>query len=66
MQTQNRLLALALLVAFAPCFVPAQTASLPDPAPQKRPMTFEDMMKMKRLGEMAGLFCYDRGSRQKH
>ena len=51
MQTQNRLLALALLVAFAPCFVPAQTASLPDPAPQKRPMTFEDMMKMKRLGE---------------
>jgi dipeptidyl aminopeptidase/acylaminoacyl peptidase len=53
MQTQNRLFALALLAAFAPWFVPAQTNPPSDPAPQKRPMTFEDLMKMKRLGDTA-------------
>lgn len=53
MQTQNRLLALALLAAFTPCFAQAQTAPSPSAGPQKRPMTFEDMMKMKRLGDTA-------------
>jgi len=37
-------LALAFVLA---SFCPAQTA------PAKRPMTFEDLMKMKRLGETA-------------
>jgi dipeptidyl aminopeptidase/acylaminoacyl peptidase len=43
------ILSLAFLVAVVPfCF--AQAAQT---APPKRPMTFEDMMKMKRLGETA-------------
>jgi dipeptidyl aminopeptidase/acylaminoacyl peptidase len=45
-----------LLVLFTACFfsalVPAQTAA-PAAATSKRPMTFEDMMQMKRLGETA-------------
>src|ERR1035437_1368182 len=47
-------LSLALVFAAAP-FCPAQTAptALPVPAPARRPMTFEDMMKMRRLGETA-------------
>jgi len=53
MQTQNRLLVLALLAAFTPCFLEAQTAPPPTAGPQKRPMTFEDMMQMKRLGDTA-------------
>jgi dipeptidyl aminopeptidase/acylaminoacyl peptidase len=38
---------LALALAFAASFCPAQTA------PAKRPMTFDDLMKMKRLGDTA-------------
>src|ERR1035437_8610778 len=46
-------LSLALVFAAAP-FCPAQTAptALPVPA-AKRPMTFEDLMKMRRLGATA-------------
>jgi len=42
-------LVLALAFVLAP-FCSAQTAQ---PAAAKRPMTFEDMMQMKRLGETA-------------
>ena len=45
----------ALLAAFSFAFLPACFAQSAPPAagPQKRPMTFEDMMAMKRLGETA-------------
>ncbi len=46
MRRHSLLLSLALAFVLAP-FCPAQ------PAQPKRPMTFEDMMKMKRLGETA-------------
>ncbi|HEY1210711.1 MAG TPA: S9 family peptidase [Terracidiphilus sp.] len=48
-------LSLALTFVLAPfAFAQAaQTAVQPAPAQSKRPMTFEDMMKMKRLGETA-------------
>ena len=45
MPKHSLLLSLAAVSAFA-CLCPAQP-------PNKRPMTFEDMMKMKRLGETA-------------
>jgi dipeptidyl aminopeptidase/acylaminoacyl peptidase len=48
----------ALVLSLAVAFVvaplgPAQPAPANPPVGQKRPMTFEDMMKMKRLGETA-------------
>jgi len=42
----------ALVLSLAVAFVVAPLG-LAQPAPAKRPMTFEDMMKMKRLGETA-------------
>jgi len=48
MHKSRFVLSLSLASLIAP-FTPAQTA----PAPAKRPMTFEDMMQMKRLGETA-------------
>ena len=45
-------LSLALTSALAP-FCPAQAGSAVASAQSKRPMTFEDMMAMKRLGETA-------------
>jgi len=44
---RKSLIALFLALLAAAQFCPAQSA------PAKRPMTFEDMMKMKRLGETA-------------
>jgi dipeptidyl aminopeptidase/acylaminoacyl peptidase len=50
MSRNTLVLSLALLVALAPSApILAQTTA----TPIKRPMTFEDMMKMKRLGETA-------------
>ena len=43
----------ALLAAFTPSFIQAAPAQTSNAAPAKRPMTFEDMMQMKRLGETA-------------
>src|ERR1035438_10240368 len=43
---------LALLLSFA-AVTPLCLAQAAQTAPPKRPMTFEDMMKMKRLGETA-------------
>ena len=49
-KTISRLL---LLSAFVPAARDAASASRPGPTAAKRPMTFEDMMQMKRLGETA-------------
>jgi dipeptidyl aminopeptidase/acylaminoacyl peptidase len=43
----------ALLAAFTPSFVQSAPAQAANTAPAKRPMTFEDMMNMKRLGDTA-------------
>jgi hypothetical protein len=49
----GKALTLVCLVIFLlPVFLQAQTAA-PASATSKRPMTFEDMMQMKRLGETA-------------
>jgi dipeptidyl aminopeptidase/acylaminoacyl peptidase len=61
MPTQKLVLFSALLAALVPCLAPAapaQNAPVADSSPltavpPKRPMTFEDMMQMKRLGETA-------------
>ena len=51
---RRSMLALSLVLAFSVVpFCPAQPAPVQSSAPVKRPMTFEDMMKMKRLGETA-------------
>jgi len=50
----NRLfLTAALLAAFTPSFIQTAPAQTSNAAPAKRPMTFEDMMNMKRLGDTA-------------
>jgi len=51
MRKSMLVLSLAVASALNP-FSPAQTTPAA-PAPAKRPMTFEDMMKMRRLGETA-------------
>jgi dipeptidyl aminopeptidase/acylaminoacyl peptidase len=48
MRTQKSVLSFALLAALVPCLAPSLSAQT-----QKRPMTFEDMMAMKRLGDTA-------------
>ena len=52
MLTQKSVLSFALLAAIVPCLAPSLSAQTASPA-QKRPMTFEDMMAMKRLGDTA-------------
>jgi len=47
---QTLLLSVALIAAIAPV---ATCLAQAEPAPAKRPMTFEDLQKMKRLGETA-------------
>jgi len=50
----NRLfLTAALLAAFTPFCIQTATAQAANAAPAKRPMTFEDMMNMKRMGDTA-------------
>ncbi|MGA2086694.1 MAG: S9 family peptidase [Terracidiphilus sp.] len=53
MNRKALVLSIALIAALAPAApAPAQNPQ-PQPAQPRRPMTFEDMMKMKRLGETA-------------
>jgi dipeptidyl aminopeptidase/acylaminoacyl peptidase len=56
MTKQKFFLSLAFFATFTPClalFSAAQANQTPATGPQKRPMTFADMMQMKRLGETA-------------
>ena len=48
-----RRISLALVLAFATSLVAGQSAQAQSSTPAKRPMTFEDMMHMKRLGSTA-------------